>query len=70
MWEIRNHGQKPRYRGNRLIIVAPDHASLTRVRDCVRTALAWNSIVDDLKGGRLNIDRLQDQQAKEGTPVG
>ncbi|HWY62874.1 MAG TPA: ATP-binding protein [Rhizomicrobium sp.] len=62
---VRNNGQKPRYRGNRLIFIAPDHASLTRMRDCVRTALAWNSIVDDVKGGRLNIDGLQDQQARK-----
>jgi uncharacterized protein len=62
---VRNHGPKPRYRGNRLIFIAPDHASLTRVRDCVRTALAWNSIVDDVKAGRLNIDGLQEQQAKK-----
>jgi predicted AAA+ superfamily ATPase len=62
---VRNNGQKPRYRSNRLIFIAPDHASLTRMRDCVRTALAWNSIVDDVKGGRLNIDGLQEQQARK-----
>jgi uncharacterized protein len=62
---VRNHGQKPRYRGNRLIFIAPDHASLTRVRDCVRTALAWNSIVADVKEKRLNIDGLQEEQAKK-----
>jgi hypothetical protein len=62
---VRNNGQKPRYRGNRLIFIAPDHALLARVRDCVRTALAWNSIIDDVKGGRLNIDGLQEQQARK-----
>jgi uncharacterized protein len=31
----------------------------------VRTVLAWNSIVDDVKGGRLNIDGLQEQQARK-----
>jgi predicted AAA+ superfamily ATPase len=35
------------------------------MRDCVRTALAWNSIVDDVKAGRLNIDNLQEQQARK-----
>lgn len=29
------------------------------------TALAWASIVDDIKAGRLNIDRLQEEQAKK-----
>ena len=62
---IRNNGTKPRHRGNRLIFVAPDWSTLSRVRDCVRTALAWESIVDDVKEGRLNIDRLQEKQAKK-----
>lgn len=62
---LRNHGPKPRYRGNRLIFIAPEHASLPRVRDCVRTALAWNSIVLDVKEKRLNIDGLQEEQAKK-----
>ena len=62
---VRNNGPKPRYRSNRLIFIAPDHASLTRVRDCVRTALAWNSIVMDVKEKRLNIDGLQEEQAKK-----
>ena len=62
---VRNNGTKPRYRGNRLIFVAPDQGSLARLRDCIRTALAWASIADDVKDGRLNIDRLQEQQAKK-----
>ena len=62
---VRNNGSKPRYRGNRLIFVAPDHGSLTRVRDCIRTALAWNSIVEDVEAGRLNIDGLQEKQARK-----
>ena len=62
---VRDNGPKPRYRGNRLIFIAPDHGSLTRVRDCIRTALAWNSIVLDVKEKRLNIDGLQEEQAKK-----
>ena len=62
---VRNNGSKPRYRGNRLIFIAPDQGSLARLRDCIRTALAWASITDDVKDGRLNIDRLQEQQAKK-----
>ncbi|MBL9171426.1 MAG: ATP-binding protein [Verrucomicrobiales bacterium] len=60
---VRNNGTKPRYRGNRLVFVAPEHATLSRLRDAARTVLAWNSIVEDVKAGRLNIDRLQEQQA-------
>ncbi len=62
---VRNNGTKPRYRGNRLIFLAPDQASLARLRDCIRTALAWASITEDVREARLNIDRLQDQQAKK-----
>ena len=60
---VRNNGPKPRYRGNRLIFIAPDQGALARLRDCIRTALAWGSIVEDVKANRLNIDRLQEQQA-------
>lgn len=62
---LRSNGLKPRYRGNRLIFLAPDHGALARLRDVVRTALAWGSIVDDVKSGRLNIDRLQERQAEK-----
>ena len=61
---VRNNGTKPRYRGNRLIFVAPDHGALTRLRDCIRVALAWNSIVEDVEAMRLVLDNLQAQQAK------
>jgi predicted AAA+ superfamily ATPase len=60
---VRSHGTTPRYRGNRLIFLAPDHGALTRLRDCIRVALAWNSIVEDVRDGRLNIDQLQKKQA-------
>jgi len=62
---VRSNGLKPRYRGNRLIFLAPDHGSLARLRDCIRTALAWNSIVEDIAGMRLVLDTLQVQQAKK-----
>lgn len=61
---VRNNGTKPRYRGNRLLFLAPDHSALTRLRDCIRVALAWNSIVEDVAAMRLNLDMLQSEQAK------
>jgi uncharacterized protein len=61
---VRNHGTSPRYRGNRLIFLAPDHGALARLRDCIRVALAWNSIVEDVTAMRLVLDNLQAQQAK------
>jgi predicted AAA+ superfamily ATPase len=62
---VRNNGTKPRYRGNRLLFLAPDHGALARLRDCIRMALAWGSIVDDVSGMRLVLDNLQAEQAKK-----
>ncbi len=62
---VRNNGNKPRYRGNRLIFLASDMAVLKRLQDTARVALAWNSIVEDVKEGRLNIDLLQKKQAEK-----
>ena len=62
---VRNNGTKPRYRGNRLIFLAPDHGALARLRDCIRAALAWSSIVDDVAATRLVLDNLQAEQAEK-----
>ena len=62
---VRNNGSKPRHRANRLIFLAADHAALSQLRDCVRQTLAWASIVDDVKEGRLNTDKLQEGQARK-----
>ena len=59
------NGAKPRYRSNRLLFLATDHGSLSRLIDAARVALAWGSIVDDIKEGRLNIDLLQKNQAEK-----
>ena len=61
---VRNNGTKPRYRGNRLLFLAPDHGALARLRDCIRVALAWQSIVEDVEAMRLVLDNLQAQQAR------
>jgi uncharacterized protein len=62
---IRNHGPKPRHRWNRLVFLAADHGTVARLGDAARVALAWSSIVDDVKEGRLNIDLLQKKQAEK-----
>ena len=61
---IRNHGATPRYRGNRVVFLAPDYGAMARIRDSIRVALAWASIVKDVDEGRLNIDQLQKKQAE------
>lgn len=62
---VRNNGTKPRYRGNRLIFIAPDLGILSRLKDVTRTALAWKSIVDDCEERRLTLDNLQADQARK-----
>lgn len=66
---IRPRGTKPRHRANRLLFLAPDQGSLQRVRDAVRVALAWKSIVDDITDGKLNIDQLQRKQAEKEAKI-
>ena len=40
-------------------------ASWSRLSDAAAMALAWDSIVEDVKEGRLNIDNLQQKQAEK-----
>jgi hypothetical protein len=62
---MQNNGPKPRHRWNRLLFLAADQATLSRLNDAARVALAWGSIVDDVREGRLNIDLLQKKQAEK-----
>ena len=62
---MQNNGPKPRHRQNRLLFLAADHGTIARLNDAARVALAWGSIVSDVEEGRLNIDRLQETQAKK-----
>lgn len=62
---MQNNGTKPRHRQNRLLFLAADHGTIARLNDAARVALAWGSIVSDVEEGRLNIDRLQETQAKK-----
>ena len=62
---VQKNGPKPRYRGNRLLFLAPDQGVLGRLNDVARTVLAWGSIVDDAKEGRLTIDNLQQRHAEK-----
>lgn len=62
---LKNHGNQPRYRQNRLLFLAADADAVSRLRDAVRSSLAWRSILDDVGNGKLNIDRVQKEQAKK-----
>lgn len=45
------------------MFVVADQGVLARLRDAAKVALAWGSIVDDVKG-KLNIDQIQKKQAE------
>jgi uncharacterized protein len=60
---LKFRGDQPRQRQNRLIFLVPDQQSVGRLLDQVKVMLAWQSIVDDVKEMRLNLDQLQARQA-------
>jgi hypothetical protein len=62
---VMNHGARPRKRANRLLFLAADHNSVERLRDAVKTALAWRSIVEDNAAGRLVVDTPQQRGAEK-----
>ena len=60
---LKKRGDQPRFKQNRLIFLAADYDSVSRLKDQVRSALAWQSIVNDIKEMKLNLDQFQSQQA-------
>lgn len=64
---LRNRGDQPRQKQNRLIFFAPDHDVVARLKDQARTYLAWKSIVSDIDNEKLNLDMFQAKQARRHT---
>nr|MCU0649032.1 hypothetical protein [Gemmatimonadaceae bacterium] len=60
---LRSNGAKPRHRANRLLFLAADTGVSGRLHDAARTMLAWQSIVDDIRDGKLNVDQHQKKAA-------
>ena len=60
---LKTRGEQPRFKQNRLIFLAADHDSVSRLKDQVRSTLAWQSIVSDIKEMKLNLDQFQARQA-------
>ena len=60
---LKQRGEQPRQKQNRLVFLAPDADSISRLKDQVSSVLAWHSIVADVKEGRLNLDQHQARQA-------
>lgn len=62
---LRNRGDQPRQKQNRLVFLAPDADVVGRLKDQGRTFLAWRSIVEDIDSGTLNQDMAHFRQAKQ-----
>lgn len=60
---LKNRGDQPRFKQNRLIFLVADGDTVNRLKDQVRSTLAWQSIVSDIKEMKLNLDQNQAQQA-------
>ena len=61
---LRNRGDIPRQKQNRLIFFAPDYDVVSRLKEQGRIFLAWQSIVADIESGALNQDISHLNQAK------
>ncbi len=60
---LKHRGEQPRFKQNRLLFLAADYDSVSRLKDQVRSTLAWQSIVADIRELKLNLDQYQAQQA-------
>ncbi len=62
---LANRGSQPRQHQNRLIFIAADQDSRGRLLGQVRTLLAWQSISDDVRALKINLDMLQIDQVNK-----
>lgn len=62
---LRNRGDQPRQKQNRLIFLAPDFDVVSRLKEQARTFLAWRSIVTDIENGTLIQDLSHLNQSKQ-----
>lgn len=62
---LKARGEQPRQKQNRLIFLAADYDSVSRLKDQVGSMLAWQSIVADIRDMRLNLDQFQGQAGKQ-----
>lgn len=62
---LKSRGDQPRQRQNRLLFLAGDYDTLGRLKDQVRSLLAWQSIVTDYRNNRIVLDNLMAKNAEE-----
>jgi predicted AAA+ superfamily ATPase len=60
---LKKRGDQPRFKQNRLIFLSADYDSVSRLKDHIRSYLAWRSIVADYKDNRIVLDNLMAKQA-------
>lgn len=61
---LRNRGDQPRHKQNRIIFLAPDFDVVSRLKEQSKTYLAWRSIATDIENGTLNQDLSHLNQSK------
>ena len=62
---LKRRGEQPRQKGqNRLLFLAADYDSVSRLKDQVRSMLAWQSIVTDYRETRIVLDNLMARNAE------
>lgn len=62
---VKKRGEQPRFKQNRLIFLAADADTVGRLKDQVRTTLAWQSILADSRDMKLNLDSHQSRQVSK-----
>ncbi|WP_312263200.1 DUF499 domain-containing protein [Candidatus Igneacidithiobacillus taiwanensis] len=67
---LKKRGEQPRFKQNRLIFLAADQDTVLRLKDHVRSFLAWRSIVEDYQHNRIVLDNLTGQQAIDSSRQG
>lgn len=62
---LKKRGEQPRQKQNRLLFLAADYDTVARLKDQVRSTLAWQSIVSDYKENRIVLDNLMAKNAAQ-----
>ena len=60
---LKQRGDQPRQKQNRLLFLVAEYDTVQRLKDQVRSVLAWQSILDDSRDLKLNLDQLALRQA-------
>ena len=62
---LKQRGEQPRQKQNRLLFLVAEQDTVSRLRDQVRSVLAWQSIIADSQELKLNLDQLALRQAQK-----